>query len=135
MGGFGDVEQAKLRVSLFGKDPVVALKKLRPAGDRHQRIRVMAVRTTCVCISIRRLKFTPSKSLARELLVWSRLKHENILALEGFYFDESSLKTAWIATLWQENGNVMKFLATNKPGWRTRMGLASQNAYTLRKRC
>lgn len=42
VGGFGDVEQAKLR-TLFGPEPVVALKKLRPSGDREQRIRVLAV--------------------------------------------------------------------------------------------
>lgn len=42
VGGFGDVEQARLR-TLFGPEPVVALKRLRPAGDRGQRIRVIAV--------------------------------------------------------------------------------------------
>lgn len=45
VGGFGDVRQAKLRTSLFGKDPIVALKTLRPTGNREQRIRVIAVRT------------------------------------------------------------------------------------------
>lgn len=43
VGGFGDVRQAKLRTSIFGSDPVVAIKTLRPAGDREQRIRVIAV--------------------------------------------------------------------------------------------
>ncbi len=43
VGGFGDVRQAKLRTSLFGKDPVVALKDLRPTGNREQRIPVVAV--------------------------------------------------------------------------------------------
>lgn len=43
VGGFGDVVQAKLRTSLFGPSLLVALKKLRPAGDREQRIRVIAV--------------------------------------------------------------------------------------------
>lgn len=44
VGGFGDVERAELRESLFfGSNSVVALKKLRPSGDRPQRIRVIAV--------------------------------------------------------------------------------------------
>lgn len=43
VGGFGDVRQAKLRTSIFGSDPLVAIKTLRPAGDREQRIRVVAV--------------------------------------------------------------------------------------------
>lgn len=44
VGGFGDVEQAELRTSLFfGVNTVVALKKLRPTGHREQRMRVIAV--------------------------------------------------------------------------------------------
>lgn len=43
VGGFGDVEQAKLRTSFFGPDPMIALKRLRPSGNREQRIRVIAV--------------------------------------------------------------------------------------------
>lgn len=44
VGGFGDVEKAELRESLFfGTNSVIALKKLRPSGDRAQRIRVIAV--------------------------------------------------------------------------------------------
>lgn len=43
VGGFGDVEQAQLRESIFGANPIVALKRLRPTGDRNQRIRVVAV--------------------------------------------------------------------------------------------
>lgn len=47
VGGFGDVQQVKIRSSLFQTNPLVALKKLRPAGDRNQRIRVMAVCIPC----------------------------------------------------------------------------------------
>lgn len=46
VGGFGDVRQARLRTALFGNDAVVAVKMLRPAGDREQRIRVIAVRVS-----------------------------------------------------------------------------------------
>lgn len=45
VGGFGDVRQAKLRSSFFGSDPIVAIKMLRPVGNRQQRIRVIAVGT------------------------------------------------------------------------------------------
>lgn len=45
VGGFGDVEQAELRTSLFGPNATIALKRLRPEGDREKRIRIVAVRT------------------------------------------------------------------------------------------
>lgn len=32
VGGFGDVQQAELRVSLFGSNTVIALKRLRLKG-------------------------------------------------------------------------------------------------------
>lgn len=44
VGGFAEVEQAILRASRFSKSgPLVAVKKLRPTGNRQQRIRVVAV--------------------------------------------------------------------------------------------
>lgn len=49
VGGFGDVQQAKVRssiINIFGDTTMVAIKKLRPAGDRNQRIRVIAVSKT-----------------------------------------------------------------------------------------
>lgn len=41
VGGYGDVQQAVLESN--GSRSVVAVKKLRPQGDWHQRIRVVAV--------------------------------------------------------------------------------------------
>lgn len=44
VGGFGDVEKAELRgIPFFGSNAAVALMKLRPSGDRAQRIRGVAV--------------------------------------------------------------------------------------------
>lgn len=44
VGGFGDVEKAEFRESLFlGANRIIALKRLRPSGDRAQRTRVIAV--------------------------------------------------------------------------------------------
>lgn len=43
VGGYGDVRQAKLQTSFFGPDILVAIKVLRPTGNREQRIRVIAV--------------------------------------------------------------------------------------------
>lgn len=59
------------------------------------------------------------------LHVWSKLNHPNILALEGFYFDQASLMEAWIATPWQKNGNMLKYVKTANLDWNGRLKLVS----------
>lgn len=126
VGGYGDVVQAKLRppTGIFGADTVIALKKLRPSGDRGQRIRVMAVSSWDA--SRQAPKLTICQSLARELDVWSKLSHPNILKLEGFYIDEHWLTDAWIATPWQDQGNISKYLEATRPALEIRLKLVSE---------
>lgn len=66
---------------------------------------------------------TSQQSLARELQIWSKFKHANILDLTGFYLDESSLAEASIATPWMKNGNLSQFLAARNPDWEVRLKL------------
>lgn len=48
VGGFGDVYIGRLRSFLSPGGIPVAVKRLRPSGDRQKRIRVVAVSTRCV---------------------------------------------------------------------------------------
>lgn len=129
VGGFGDVEQAKLRRLPFGWGPVVALKKLRPDGDRNRRIRVIAVSTTRVRAVLAIDTAHSPQALARELLIWSKLTHRNILPLGGFYLDEPSLKAAWIVTFWHDNGNMKQYLTVRNPDEKTRLQLVRNILY------
>lgn len=131
VGGFGNVTQAKLRISLFGPDLVIAVKKLRPEGNRAQRIRVVAV---SALIQEGLYQYSPLsfsmyiftwQALARELGVWHKLVHPNILQLQGFYVEEPSLEAAWIATSWQANGNFLKYANARPLSQRERLKLAS----------
>lgn len=119
VGGFGDVRQAQLRTTFFGPNLVVALKTLRPEGDRNQRIRVIAVsmRPPSRLMLSQLISKQPLslKSLARELAVWRQLSHPNILPLEGFYYDESCLASAWIVTPWLSNGHVLTYVEKTRP--------------------
>lgn len=50
------------------------------------------------------------KALARELVVWSRFKHPNVLPLSGFYYDDVNFTYACAVTEFQENGNILDYL-------------------------
>lgn len=53
---------------------------------------------------------TRLKSLVRELTVWSRFQHPNVLGLLGFYFDEAEFTTACAVTEWQQNGDILSYV-------------------------
>lgn len=55
--------------------------------------------------------------------MWNKLDHPNILNLEGFYVDEASLSTAWIATAWMKNGNIAQYVKAMKPDQTTLLKL------------
>lgn len=122
VGGFGDVERGQL-LKEDGIRPTIAVKKLRPQGDRSQRIRVVVV--SLAAISCFYLTWFLAKALARELQVWADLDHENILKLIGFYIDEDMLNAAWIITIWQPHGNVTAYIAATSPGLVRRLELVS----------
>lgn len=82
------------------------------------------------CMSSNRASSLHLRSLAfaRELYVWHRLKHPNVLSVEGFCIDEPALTKAWIATRWQANGHVREYLEHTKPDQAIRLKLASEHA-------
>ncbi|KAG9016040.1 hypothetical protein FRB90_003764 [Tulasnella sp. 427] len=96
-GGYGDVFKATLRASNNEPDRLVAVKELRRAGDPISRTRLAI-------------------HLARELRVWARLKHRNILELIGYHLN-AQMTTALIVSPFMVNGNIIEYL--EKAGHRT----------------
>ena len=55
-----------------------------------------------------------SQKLSREMYIWSKAKHRNILPFLGFYIDENEHPN--LVSEWMENGNAMEHVrATNAP--------------------
>ena len=48
------------------------------------------------------------QSLAKELYIWSKLNHPNILGLEGFYVEDG--RHPALVSKWIENGSVIDYL-------------------------
>ncbi|KAG8920606.1 hypothetical protein FRC01_000675 [Tulasnella sp. 417] len=94
-GGYGDVYRATLQESGGAWSRFVAVKELRAVGDDATRIR-LAIRLT------------------RELRVWTRLKHPNVLELVGYHLNPQ-MTTARLISPFMANGNIDGFLE-NTPG-------------------
>lgn len=56
---------------------------------------------------------SPSQFLAREILVWSRLHHPNIVEFMGFLFGDAGFPV--MVSKWAENGNALSYVKRN-PG-------------------
>ncbi|KIO24174.1 hypothetical protein M407DRAFT_26454 [Tulasnella calospora MUT 4182] len=89
-GSFGDAYRANLRNPHSVSSRIVAVKELRVVGDDVTRIRVAI-------------------HLARELRVWSRLKHPNVLKLIGYYLNPQ-MTTARFISPFITNGNIDEYL-------------------------
>ncbi|KAG9016034.1 hypothetical protein FRB90_003758 [Tulasnella sp. 427] len=89
-GGYGDVFKATLRASDDRPELLVAVKELRRAGDPVSRTRLAV-------------------HLARELRVWARLEHRNILELIGYHLN-AQMTTALIVSPFMVNGNIIEYL-------------------------
>ncbi|KAG8983960.1 hypothetical protein FRB94_008748 [Tulasnella sp. JGI-2019a] len=97
-GGFGVVKRAEW----LGRSPKkVVVKRL---SDTIQGVRM-------------------AKRLLRELTVWSKLQHENILPLLGFHLS-IELDDAFIICRLEENGNVSDYIQRERPDEDTRLRLA-----------
>lgn len=53
-----------------------------------------------------------NQRLARELLLWSSLDHENVLPLLGYTIDANHFLS--FITEWMEHGHIMVYLCKNK---------------------
>lgn len=62
------------------------------------------------------------KRLAREMLVWCKLNHPNILSFTGYHLSED-LSTALLICPFIEEGNVKHYLAKHNPDYDERSRL------------
>ncbi|KAG8891135.1 hypothetical protein FRB99_003842, partial [Tulasnella sp. 403] len=112
VGGFGSVHRAKMTKGLLVPSVVVAVKKLRAAGDKSKCIRIVI-------------------ALVRELTVWSSFDHPNILPLLGFHLNDR-YDEAWLVSNYMQHGNVNEYIAREKPNVGQRLKLAIDTAEGLR---
>lgn len=64
-----------------------------------------------------------SQALAREVRVWERVEHPNVLGLVGFYSDQTNFDIAWLLTEWQENGDVLVYIERTNANLEKRLQL------------
>ncbi|KAG8955100.1 Receptor-interacting serine/threonine-protein kinase 3 [Tulasnella sp. 424] len=93
-GSYGEVVLGTLdEASSSPRD--VAVKRLKAVGTRGERVRL-------------------AKRLARELKIWAKIKHPNVVELIGYYLDEKYESPLLISTL-MTNGNVLDYIERYKP--------------------
>lgn len=109
VGGYGDVVYA----TLVGDPRIMAVKQLRPTGGGTDRIRMAVVRRSACFICSIPDDLRPQR-LVREVQVWSKLEHPNILSLIGFHLDANH-HFAWLISPYELNGNIFQFLSHAKP--------------------
>ncbi|KAG8899704.1 hypothetical protein FRC00_001064, partial [Tulasnella sp. 408] len=83
----------------------VAVKTLRTGGITGDRLRM-------------------TKRLARELHIWARVEHPNIIPLIGYCFDENS-GTPLLISPFMANGNVSAYITRTEPPIEQRLRLVS----------
>ncbi|KAG8896808.1 hypothetical protein FRB99_008629, partial [Tulasnella sp. 403] len=111
VGGYGVVHRAVLQKSLLVPNVPVAVKKFHTSGDWEKRLRV-------------------ALALVRELEVWAKLDHPNVLPLVGFHLS-SGLDEAWLVSPYASNGNVFEYLERTNLGLDDRLELAKDTAKGL----
>ncbi|KAG8974268.1 hypothetical protein FRC05_007692 [Tulasnella sp. 425] len=93
-GNYGEVVLGTLdEASSSPRD--VAVKRLKAVGTRGDRVRL-------------------AKRLARELNIWAKIKHPNVVELVGYYLDEKYEAPLLISAL-MTNGNVLDYIERYKP--------------------
>ncbi|KAG8974269.1 hypothetical protein FRC05_007693 [Tulasnella sp. 425] len=101
-GNYGEVVLGTLdEASSTPRD--VAVKKLKAEGTRGERVRL-------------------AKRLARELNIWAKIKHPNVVELIGYYLDEKYESPLLISAL-MNNGNVLDYIERYNPDSERRIAL------------
>ncbi|KAG8921590.1 hypothetical protein FRC01_000177 [Tulasnella sp. 417] len=100
-GTYGEVVLGILdEVSSAPRD--VAVKRLKAVGTRGDRIRL-------------------AKRLARELNIWAKISHPNVVDLIGYYIDDRYESPLLISAL-MTNGNVSEYIKCFNPDIKQRLG-------------
>ncbi|KAG9027114.1 hypothetical protein FS837_004372 [Tulasnella sp. UAMH 9824] len=101
-GNYGEVVLGTLdETSSTPRD--VAVKRLKAVGTRGERVRL-------------------AKRLARELNIWAKIKHPNVVELIGWYLDEK-YESPLLISAWMPNGDVLKYIDNFKPDIQQRIAL------------
>ncbi|KAG8955092.1 hypothetical protein FRC04_009549 [Tulasnella sp. 424] len=83
----------------------VAVKRFSPAWGHGERVQL-------------------AKRLERELNIWAKTKHPNIVELIGYYLDEKYESPLLISAL-MVNGNVLNYIERHKPDVKQRVGFVN----------
>lgn len=70
------------------------------------------------------------KRLVREIRVWVRLQHENVLPFIGFQIDDS-LETAKLVCPWMEDGDLKTYLRARPYNRRERLTFVRPISFSL----
>lgn len=97
----------------------VAVKLLRVIQARGTRVRVAMVSPVHLSLSHHH-RSKVCQRLARELKVWERAKHPNVLKLIGYYLSEN-YASAQLISPYMENGNIMEYIKRNQATIETRL--------------
>ncbi|KAG8905280.1 hypothetical protein FRB99_000297 [Tulasnella sp. 403] len=87
-----------------------------------------------VDVTVKRLRITAEKancSVVRELLVWRRLWHDNVVDFLGFYLSDQ-LNEAWFISPYVPNGDVCTYISNNQPDLKKRLALVEDVARGLK---
>ncbi|KAG8964315.1 hypothetical protein FRC05_003865 [Tulasnella sp. 425] len=117
VGGYGQVFLAVLGSP--DSQTKVAVKQLRIVQALEVRRRV-AIVSLLSALGLFTYAYWPNKRLARELQVWAKAKHPNILALLGFYLSDDYL-CAQLVSEYMANGNVKEYINKLQPDLATRL--------------
>ncbi|KAG9040421.1 hypothetical protein FS837_000673 [Tulasnella sp. UAMH 9824] len=107
-GNYGDVVTGVL-TETSSNSRIVAVKKLKASGTRVERVRLV-------------------KRLARELNVWAKIKHTNVVELIGYSLDERYDYPLLISVL-MPHGNVLGYIKRFKPGIMQRLAFVLTNIF------
>lgn len=107
-GGFADVFKCTYR------NQEVAIKVLRTysSSDIQNMTRVSYTRPFVPLYVLAHL-LQPMQRFYNELIVWSSLRHPNVLPLLGLLKDESRFKFAMVSE-WMPNGNINEFVQMHR---------------------
>ncbi|KAG9041838.1 hypothetical protein FS837_011687 [Tulasnella sp. UAMH 9824] len=103
VGHYGEVVLGILLDETSAAARDVAVKRLKATGTRGERVRL-------------------AKRLARELNVWAKVQHPNIVELIGYYLDDK-YESPLLISAFMPNGNVLEYIERDKPGIERRVAL------------
>lgn len=88
--------------------------------DGSMKVAVKQLRVDIICSQGMRVRV--AKRLARELKVWEKAKHPNVLQLIGYYLSENYC-CAQIVSPHMANGNVTEYIKRSQAGIEVRLKL------------